>query len=229
MLAEEQFKNRIQKALQKIKLHSLLATEGIPLAKFYIDRDDKYERDVLDKLVEMEAIKLVEDPLTEFLELRKTASEDPASVYRDRGFDPLKYAKEIDQIFVRLLPKFDELSKKFSQEDVGEDRETKPLPQGWELVEGEAPKIMKNGKTLYEFPNNWSDKYRYFSYIWHNYGRKVSYKEVYEYKTTLKHPKKVTKVNSAIRNEINKLRKSFEAKNLPINIETSKGFTLTLH
>ena len=104
------------------------------------------------------------------------------------------------------------------------------LPDGWLLEEEEnIPSIKHNGNTVFSFPNNWSNKYIYFKLLWKNYGIKIDYKSIYESKQNFRYPKKgVWKTNHKIRDVINKLRKELKNNNLPINIETNKGFTLTI-
>jgi hypothetical protein len=103
-------------------------------------------------------------------------------------------------------------------------------PSGWKLVEeNNTARIKKNGSIVFTFPNNWSRNYKYFKCLWEDYGIKKSYKEVYEFESNLTYPtKNVWRVNRNMRNTINKLRKEFKLKNVPIYIETNKGFTLTI-
>lgn len=104
------------------------------------------------------------------------------------------------------------------------------FPSGWELIEEDKnPQIKKDGSVVFTFPNNWSGKYKYFKCLWKNYGVKKSYKEVYEFESKLKYPEKgVWRINRNMRTTINKFRKELEDKNLPIDIETNKGFILTI-
>lgn len=102
-------------------------------------------------------------------------------------------------------------------------------PIGWSFViEETKAHITKDGHEVFTFPNNWSAKYRYFKSLWNNYGQKVNYKTIYEFESGLTYPgrEKVWVVNRRIRDTISKLKNELE--DLPINIQISKGFTLTI-
>ena len=103
-------------------------------------------------------------------------------------------------------------------------------PLNWELTSQDGlPEIRQDKLVVFVFPNNWSNKYKYFKCLWQNYGTQKSCKEVYEFESGQKHPEKnVWRINRNIRNTINKLRQEFKNKKLPITIETNKGFTLTI-
>jgi len=105
-------------------------------------------------------------------------------------------------------------------------------PAGWSLVIEEAKAhITKDGHILFTFPSNTSNQFRYFKCLWNNYGKRVTYHEVYEFESNLKHPNekgKNWKFNDLIRNSIRKLKKQFANKNIPIQMEVNKGFTLTI-
>ncbi|RJQ35786.1 hypothetical protein C4559_06445 [Candidatus Microgenomates bacterium] len=119
----------------------------------------------------------------------------------------------------------------FTDTAIERQEQTNPLlPSGWELKEdGKIPKIVKDDSDLFVFPNNWSSKYKHFKCLWECYGVKKDYKEVYEFESKLKYPEKgVWRINRNMRGIVNKLRKEFENKNLPIHIETNKGFILTI-
>ena len=104
------------------------------------------------------------------------------------------------------------------------------LPNGWKLkTDKRQPYITKYNQIVFTFPNNWSNKYRYFMCLWKNYGQKMDYKTVYEFESDgLTYPgrEKIWVVNRRIRDTLTKLKG--ELKNLPIHIEISKGFTLTI-
>jgi len=105
------------------------------------------------------------------------------------------------------------------------------LPKGWDLKIDECqPQITNFNQVVFTFPNNWSNKYRYFICLWKNYGQKVDYKTIYEFESggqTYPGREKPWKVNRRIRDTITKLKSKFAK--LPINIEISKGFTLTIN
>lgn len=43
-------------------------------------------------------------------------------------------------------------------------------PQGWLLIKSvKNPQIKRGNKIVYEFPTNWSNKYKYFKCLWINY------------------------------------------------------------
>lgn len=109
--------------------------------------------------------------------------------------------------------------------------ETDNKPSGWELIkDGIKAYLKKEGEIGFTFPTNWSRKFKYFEYLWNHYGEKIDYKVIYESCTSLDYPKKgeIWKVNKAIRNEVNKLRKELQTHKLPIHIETARGLTLTI-
>jgi len=92
------------------------------------------------------------------------------------------------------------------------------------------PQLKRDNKVVYEFPTDWSDRYRYFECLWENYGQKKSPQELFEYKNkgSEKYPEqgKRWKINKYIGDEITKLLKEPEFKNLPIRIDRNKGYTL---
>jgi len=103
------------------------------------------------------------------------------------------------------------------------------LPNGWRLKADERqPNITNFNQVVFTFPNNWSNKYRYFMCLWKNYGQKVDYKTLYEFESGLTYPgrEKIWVVNRRIRDTLTKLKGEFE--NLPIHIQISKGFILTI-
>lgn len=105
-------------------------------------------------------------------------------------------------------------------------KEHKP-PAGWGLQESEGQaQILKNELVIFTFPNLWADKYLYFKYVWSKYNQVIPYKELFESKSDSKYPNKKGenwKVNKAIRITMNKLRKEFERKEVPITIQTEGG------
>ena len=129
--------------------------------------------------------------------------------------------------------KFNVAHEQKNESGVTETQEqTKPtLPSDWELIEKDnIPQILKADDVVFTFPNNWSNKHKYFKCLWNNYGVKITYKEIYEFESNkLKYPDKhITSTNRNIRSTIHKLRKEFKELDLPINIKTNKGFTLTI-
>ncbi|PIP31440.1 hypothetical protein COX24_03605 [bacterium (Candidatus Gribaldobacteria) CG23_combo_of_CG06-09_8_20_14_all_37_87_8] len=112
------------------------------------------------------------------------------------------------------------------------DHEVTPqLPKGWDLkINEQRPQITNFNQVVFTFPNNWSNKYRYFVCLWKNYGQRVDYKTIYEFESGGQiYPgrEKPWKVNRRIRDTITKLKDKLAK--LPINIEISKGFTLTIN
>ncbi len=113
--------------------------------------------------------------------------------------------------------------------------ESKPakVPSGWDFIRSvKKPEIKKDGKLVFVFPTNWSKRYKYFECLWSHHRQKVDFKTVYEYASDSSYPPKrpaLWKVNKGIDNEINKLRNDFKLKKLPLDIDTAKGFTLTLY
>jgi len=109
-------------------------------------------------------------------------------------------------------------------------RNTPPTP--WKLSEeGTKAHIKRGDQILFTFLSNTSNQFKYFKCLWNNYGKRVVYKEVYEFESNLKYPDKRGKnwrVNDLVRNSIRKLREQFADKDVPIQIDTNKGFTLTV-
>jgi len=100
-------------------------------------------------------------------------------------------------------------------------------PKEWRLVEKDKKAFLqKNGQTIYEFPTDWSQKYKYFKCLWNYYDQYVPNKQIYEYESKLKYPEKgITKTNRNIRSVFTKFNN--EIKKLPISIEIKKGAKLT--
>lgn len=114
-----------------------------------------------------------------------------------------------------------------SQEDTQSTSQGEQPPAGWNLqeVEGTA-QITKNGSTVFTFPNLWADKYLYFKYAWSKYSKVIPYKELFESKPKAEYPDKKGEnwqINKAIRITMNKLRKEFIKKEVPITIQTDNG------
>ena len=102
---------------------------------------------------------------------------------------------------------------------------------GWELVEDNVAAYIKHSKIIaYTFPKNWSAKYKYFKCMWDNYGEIMRYERLYKSFHIEEYPKSgFTTINRNIRSIINKLRNDSKFKKLPIDIQTSKGFILTIN
>jgi hypothetical protein len=108
-------------------------------------------------------------------------------------------------------------------------RNTPPTP--WKLSEeGTKAHIKRGDQILFTFLSNTSNQFKYFKCLWNNYGKRVVYKEVYEFESNLKYPDEKGKnwrVNDLLRNAIRKLKREFSKKKVPIQIATNRGFTLT--
>jgi hypothetical protein len=108
-----------------------------------------------------------------------------------------------------------------------EEKTPKSPPPGWgiEKIDGQG-KIVKNGEAIFTFPNDWSSKFKYFDYAWnHKYHQTASYKELYE-SMDKEYPNQKGenwKTNKAVRVTMNKLRKEFKRKKVPITIQTKNG------
>lgn len=106
-------------------------------------------------------------------------------------------------------------------------QQNKKTPIGWDLqeIEGEA-QIIKDDNVLFTFPNLWADKYLYFKHVWGKYNQVIPYKELFESKPDAQYPNKKGEnwqVNKAIRITLNKLRKEFKNRKVPITIQTDNG------
>lgn len=101
-------------------------------------------------------------------------------------------------------------------------------PESWKLEpHSNEVYLKKDGQLVFTFKTNWSNKYRYFCCLWNYYAQQVSYKEIYEYKSKSKYPdKQVSKTNSNIRRELNKLSREINSEFVSIDI--NKGAKLTL-
>lgn len=108
-------------------------------------------------------------------------------------------------------------------------RNTPPTP--WKLSEeGTKAHIKRGDQILFTFPSNTSNQFKYFKCLWNNYGKRVTYKEVYEFESNLEYPDergKNWRVNDLLRNAIRKLKREFSKKKVTIQIATNRGFTLT--
>jgi hypothetical protein len=104
-------------------------------------------------------------------------------------------------------------------------------PTPWKLSEeGTKAHIKRGDQILFTFPSNTSNQFKYFKCLWNNYGKRVTYKEVYEFESNFKYPDEKGKnwrVNDLLRNAIRKLKREFSKKKAPIQIVTNRGFTLT--
>jgi len=109
--------------------------------------------------------------------------------------------------------------------------ETMLLPKEWSFnLTIKQPVIEKSGVPVFTFRTDWSNKVRYFDCLWNNFGQRVSYQNLYEYKRTQKYPTEkgvIWRTNKRIRDEINDLRSDPGFEKLPFCIETSKGCILT--
>jgi len=98
-------------------------------------------------------------------------------------------------------------------------------PANWDLiVENKNAHLSKEGHVLFTFPSNTSNQFRYFKCLWNNYGKRVTYQEVYEFESNLKHPNKRGKnwkFNDLIRNSI-----QAGAKIVKINLSLEDEFTV---
>ncbi len=129
-----------------------------------------------------------------------------------------------------LLNENPEPSKQSDNKEVVIDntqQATQKIPTGWNLqeVEGEA-QISKNNSVVFTFPNLWADKYLYFKHAWSKYNQVVPYRELFESKPKAEYPDKKGEnwqINKAIRITMNKLRKEFIKKEVPITIQTDNG------
>jgi len=101
-------------------------------------------------------------------------------------------------------------------------------PESWQLIENETKAyIKKDSQVIFTFPSNTSNKYRYFKCLWSNYGKRVVYKDIYEFDSNLRYPDERGKkwhANDLIRNTIRKLKKEFIKRDLPFSITTNRGF-----
>lgn len=102
----------------------------------------------------------------------------------------------------------------------------------WELrIDDKKAYIYNLGEKIYTFPTNWSDKFRYFWCLWLNHNKLVDYKDMYEYESKTKYPDKKGDnwiINRGIRQTVNKLRNELSEKSSLIQIQTNKGYKLTL-
>jgi len=130
-------------------------------------------------------------------------------------------------------PRFDEIySKHKALNDSRGGNDTLVAEDGWELVENEgSAQISHNGREVFVFPHTYANKYRYFKCLWINRGNKVTTEDLYEFESDLKHPHKRGKnwkINKAVRDTINNLKKELKAEETKIIISIDKGATLAL-
>lgn len=228
MNPEEEYKKEMSQVLRKIKLQMLRAKELSPLIKIKIDKDD--EVIILEKLQDKEGIiKIIEEPLQFLTDFMRNHLEMPTTAaLSDLKINTLEYAKTPGDFFLEILPEFDRFYLEHEKTEL--QANVIPIPLGWSIEETDNKlHIQKNGEILYTFERTWSGRCRYFKLLWQNYGKKIDYKEVYEFEAKMKYPNKdVWKINRTIRTIVSKLKRNLEEADLPIHIETNKGFTLKI-
>lgn len=133
----------------------------------------------------------------------------------------------------RILVELQSRNRPSDEEDISIEAANEVLPpDDWNLIEiDKKPCIQKEGRTLYSFKTNWSNKYKFFEYLWRHYGQHVEPKELYEYKANRKYPiakGEIWKTNKNIRDEIIKLKNETDFKKLPFNIELDRGYIFTI-
>jgi len=114
MNPEEEYKNRVLRVLNKIKLGLLLTDAGLPFVKYRKGATNKYESDVLNKLVDLEAIRIVQDPLSEFIDFEKSVLDISTAVYGIKKIDVTRFTVNGDEVFLRVGSKFEEIYKEFA-------------------------------------------------------------------------------------------------------------------
>lgn len=136
--------------------------------------------------------------------------------------------EKLSNLLLNEVPETPEQSDGTKQAEASSTQlKTQKLPEGWNLqeIEGEA-QISKNCNVVFTFPNLWADKYLYFKYAWNKYNQVIPYKELFESKPDAEYPNKKGEnwqVNKTIRITMNKLRKEFIKKKVPIAVQTDNG------
>lgn len=125
----------------------------------------------------------------------------------------------------------------FNKKAIPLSESTKPIaditpPANWNLeLDDSNPKLSKNGHEVFSFGDPTSNQFRYFKCLWMNYGKKIAYRDIYEYDCDLKYPDKRGenwKMNDNIRRTVRRLQERFDQDNIPIKITTEKGLVLTI-
>jgi hypothetical protein len=107
-----------------------------------------------------------------------------------------------------------------------------PISNDWKLIEeGKQTFITFKDDIKFTFKSNGSIEYMYFKYLWDHYGKKISYKDIYECRHGLTYPEKGKRayINSSITNSLHDtLKKLYAAGVSQIIIEVNRGYTLTI-
>lgn len=238
---EDKIKNLIERFLTETELqgeyHQNLYTYKYQKANFLKHLPRLYdELGANFKLLNIEHARLMGEQLlkTRFLETILGLELEGYLKVTSVGLQYLKTDQKNKQIQVLVLGVELNPAKIQSAENGQEttDSETpKTPPFGWTLtVKDNKGHILKDNEIVFTFPTTWSEKFRYFEYLWNHYSQHVDYKELYEYKSNLKYPESGSRweINKRVRDEISKLRNDPDFKKLPITIATEKGFKLSI-
>lgn len=178
------------------------AKMDIPLE--YIDGVKKTFKDLQDSYASLGKLPQVENPMGKPEYVR--ALKDPKQILLEQILKELRESKiSHDQVEPDI-------------QNVQDKIKLKDIPEIWDLVETEETAyITKNGKEIYDFKSNQTDKYKYIKYLWSNHGILKTYQEVYQGALGLNYPprnKKAWEVNTNIRNYVKRIFKELESEGL---------------
>ena len=124
------------------------------------------------------------------------------------------------------------INKQKDENETDENTNTITITKNWRLVEKEYKAYIYNdNKIIFTFNRLSSNTYLYFKYLCQNYGKKISYEEMYKVGSGIKdrdNPKR-WETNAGVRRTINKLKQSFQNKKIKqIYINTKEYLVLTI-
>jgi len=131
--------------------------------------------------VDAGAIEIIEEPLNEFLNLQSIAFNEPSAVYSPSNIDLMDYAKSPNAIFLKLLPKFDEIYKEYEPEKLEgvdfPDTSKLPLKCGLLRVDQAGGTIQYDDNT--PFPSSPEERpMKFLVLLVENRGKLVKYIEI---------------------------------------------------
>lgn len=159
----------------------------------------------------------------------KTVSSDYDDV--NPIYDDYYYPAEHCHVEIELLDNEKE-NKQIDEDNISEVTKIISITKNWRLVEKEYKAYIYNdNKIIFTFNRLSSNTYLYFKYLCQNYGKKISYEEMYKVGNEIKdrtNPKR-WETNAAVRRTINKLKESFKNKKIKqICINTKEYLVLTI-
>jgi len=185
---------------------------------------------------------LIEDRTREYIHIRNIGFASPFFAYL-----PAEHCQVVIRIMRGLTPFYlDETNEERKLENKEINVPTKKLADktqldeqiensranDWKLrEEGKQTFLIFKDDVKFTFKSNGSIEYYYFKYLWDHYGKRMSYKDIYECRAGLTYPEigKRARINSSITNTLhNILEKLYSAGVSQICIQVNRGYTLTI-